>query len=161
MSSSDDLRDQLQGLVDHLHDFTGATAVYIGELTKPIKGFKDGLVEDDDDTAHIIPNAKIEIQMKHASKDHQFLVDKVMKQTEGITYDKLYSDAANPANEEFKKEDPPKHIIIPEVVREPKMHYYRVPKLGSYMAIKLEYDSCLFEDAYDEAIDNYNAVNEK
>lgn len=41
------------------------------------------------------------------------------------------------------------------------MHYYRVPKLGSYMAIKLEYESCLFEDAYDEAIDNYNAVNDK
>lgn len=148
-------------MVDHLHDFTGATAVYIGELTKPIKGFKDGLAEDDDDTAHIIPNAKIEIQLKHASKDHQFLVDQVLKQEEGITYEKLYSDAANPASEEFKKEDPPKHIIIPEVVREPKMHYYRVPKLGSYMAIKLEYESCLFEDAYDEAIDNYNAVNDK
>ena len=37
----------------------------------------------------------------------------------------------------------------------------KVPQLGSYMAIKLEYDSCLFEDAYDDAIDNYNAVNEK
>jgi hypothetical protein len=148
-------------LVDHLHDFTGANAVYIGELTKPIKGFKDGLQEDDDDTAHIIPNAKLEIQWKHASKDHQFLVDKVLKQEEGITYEKLYSDAANPASVEFKKEDPPKHIIIPEVVREPKMHYYKVPKLGSYLAIKLEYESCLFEDAYDEAIDNYNAVNDK
>ena len=41
------------------------------------------------------------------------------------------------------------------------MHYYKVPKLGSYLAIKLEYESCLFEDAYDEAIDNYNAVNDK
>lgn len=41
------------------------------------------------------------------------------------------------------------------------MHYMKVPQLGSYMAIKLEYDSCLFEDAYDDAIDNYNAVNEK
>ena len=55
----------------------------------------------------------------------------------------------------------PKHVVIPEVVREPQMHYYRVPKLGSYMAIKLEYNSCLFEEAYDDAIENYNAVNEK
>jgi len=53
------------------------------------------------------------------------------------------------------------HFIVPEIVREPKMHYYRVPKLGSYLAIKLEYDSCLFEESYDDAIDNYNAVNEK
>lgn len=39
------------------------------------------------------------------------------------------------------------------------MHYYRVPRLGSYMAIKLEYSSCLFEDAYDEAINNYEHIN--
>jgi hypothetical protein len=32
------------------------------------------------------------------------------------------------------------------------MHYYDVPKLGSYMAIKLEYESCLFEDAFDQAL---------
>lgn len=32
------------------------------------------------------------------------------------------------------------------------MHYYDVPKLGSYLAIKLEYESCLFEQAFDEAV---------
>lgn len=141
--------------------------MYVGEVTKPIKGFKDGLQEDDDDTAHIIPNAQSEIQLKHASKDHLSLVDQVLKQEQGITYEKLYSIAVNPQGEEvkkddeFKKDDLPKHIIIPEVVREPKMHYMKVPQLGSYMAIKLEYDSCLFEDAYDDAIYNYNAVNDK
>lgn len=40
------------------------------------------------------------------------------------------------------------------------MHYYQVPRLGSYMAIKLVYNSCLFEDAYDDAISNYEAVNQ-
>ena len=35
------------------------------------------------------------------------------------------------------------------------MHYYDVPKLGSYLAIKLEYQSCLFEQAYDEAVDDF------
>lgn len=42
-----------------------------------------------------------------------------------------------------------------ECVREPRMHYYDVPKLGSYLAIKLEYQSCLFEQAYDEAVDDF------
>jgi hypothetical protein len=55
---------------------------------------------------------------------------------------------------------PLKHIVIDEVVREPKMHFYQVPRLGSYMAIKLEYNSCLFEDSYDDAIANYEAVNQ-
>lgn len=31
------------------------------------------------------------------------------------------------------------HMYVPEVVREPKMHFYRVPRLGSYLAIPLEY----------------------
>jgi hypothetical protein len=89
------------------------------------------------------------------------LVDQVLKQEQGVTYARLFSQATNPAGEVTNPEDMPKHIVIPEVVREPQMHYYRVPKLGSYMAIKLEYNSCLFEEAYDDAIENYNAVNEK
>ena len=40
---------------------------------------------------------------------------------------------------EEEKEVLPKHILIPEVVREPRIHYYDVPKLGSYLTIKLEY----------------------
>ena len=32
------------------------------------------------------------------------------------------------------------------------MYYFKVPKLGSYMAIKLEYQSCLFEEALDEGV---------
>ena len=46
----------------------------------------------------------------------------------------------------------PKHLIVDECVREPRIHYYDVPKLGSYLAIKLEYESCLFENAFDEAV---------
>lgn len=37
------------------------------------------------------------------------------------------------------------------------MHYYRVPRLGSYMAIPLEYNSCLSEKALDQAILDYNS----
>lgn len=46
----------------------------------------------------------------------------------------------------------PKFVFIKEVVREPRMHYFKVPKLGSYLAIRMEYDSCLFEGALDSAI---------
>ena len=38
---------------------------------------------------------------------------------------------------------------MPEVVRDPRVHFYKVPRLGSYMAIRLEYNSCLFEEAFD------------
>ena len=38
------------------------------------------------------------------------------------------------------------------------MHYYRVPRLGSYLAIKMEFQSTLFEEAYDVAAENYIKV---
>jgi hypothetical protein len=43
-------------------------------------------------------------------------------------------------------------VLIPEVVREPRIFYYDVPKLGSYLAIKLEYNTCLFEEAFDAGL---------
>jgi hypothetical protein len=35
-----------------------------------------------------------------------------------------------------------------------------VPRLGSYLAIKLEYSSCLSEESFDFSIQNYNEVND-
>jgi|LauGreDrversion4_2_1035121.scaffolds.fasta_scaffold2194384_1 hypothetical protein len=36
-----------------------------------------------------------------------------------------------------------KHVYVPEVIREPLMSYCKVPRLGSYMAVPLIYESCL------------------
>lgn len=54
----------------------------------------------------------------------------------------------------------PKHIYVPDVVREKDMFYYQVPRLGSYLAVKLEYKSCLFEETYDAAVENYREVDQ-
>lgn len=48
-------------------------------------------------------------------------------------------------------------MIVDECVREPGLHYYDVPKLGSYLAIKLEYESCLSEEAFDAAVVDFIA----
>ncbi len=55
----------------------------------------------------------------------------------------------------------PKHVYVKEVVREPRMHFFKVPKLGSYLAIKLEYDSCLFEEALNTAVVDYLDVKQR
>ena len=47
------------------------------------------------------------------------------------------------------------HIYVPDVVREPQMHFYRVPRLGAFVAVPLEYNSCLFEKALDQSITDY------
>lgn len=51
-----------------------------------------------------------------------------------------------------------RHIYVREVVREPKMHFYQVPRLGCFIAIPLAYNSCLFEDALDNAVLDYITV---
>ena len=106
------------------------------------------------------------------------MVDQILKQDEGITYQALFNGEEEPAAEDAeeepeevdddgnpipkpKKEKPeklPKFKLVDEVVREPNMHYYNVPRLGSYLAIKLEYNSCLFEEAFDDAVVNFGEV---
>ena len=160
VKESKDLTDNLQDLVNHLKSVSESTAVYVGKVVMPIKAIKD----DDDDTAHIDANAVAQIQFSHSDDGHNFMVDKILKQDEGVTYSLFTEEPPVETEEEPKEEEegdeinkfkaPPKpkplrHILVPEVVREPKIHYYTVPRLGSYLAIKLEYNSCLNEEAFD------------
>lgn len=135
---------------------------------KPIKSIK----EDSNDTEHIDPSAAEQIQFMHASGEHEFLVDKILKQDEGITFQELFAtpdaEPDPPADPEVEvdpnapvPEKLPKYIIRDEVVREPKMHYFNVPRLGSYMAIKLEYNSCLSIEAFDAALTDFLDVQVK
>jgi hypothetical protein len=51
-------------------------------------------------------------------------------------------------------DDTPIHVLIKEVIREPRMHYFKVPKLGSYLAIRLEYGSCLHVESFEAGVIN-------
>jgi hypothetical protein len=41
------------------------------------------------------------------------------------------------------------------------MHFFKVPRLGSYLAIRLEYESCLFEDSFDLGLTDYLSMRER
>jgi len=41
------------------------------------------------------------------------------------------------------------------------MHFFKVPKLGSYMAIRLDYESCLTEEALAAAVQDYIEIRHK
>lgn len=53
------------------------------------------------------------------------------------------------------------HLLVKEVVREPRIKFFKVPRLGSYLAIKLEYDSCLNEASFDAAVSDYLEIDSK
>jgi len=165
----------MQDLADFLKDFTKSTACYIGKLVAPKKPIK----EDDDERAHIDPEAANIIQFLNASEGHEYMVDKVLKQEQGLTFD-VFKDPEvaqaeegqqPPAEEEVtaglkspQKEKPevlPRTIYVKEVVREPRMHFFKVPRLGCYMAIRLEYESCLFEESLDAAVVDYIEVRQR
>lgn len=163
---SNDLADQLQSLVDHLQDLTEATAAYVGKVVQPMKAIK----EDSNDNAHLDHESKPQVQFLHATRAHQFMVDKILKQDQGITFGLMAPEPKPeegeeaPEGEEAKPkpaqpaEKLPRFIMVEEVVREPKMHFYQVPRLGSYLAIKMEYESCLFEGAFDAAVLDFQEV---
>ena len=151
-----------------------ATGVYIGKIEK----LKKKISDEDNDTAHIDESAPTIIHYVATCKDHQFMIGIKTKVSEGISYEIFKEseeqppEGASTTNEneeeaaklkeelENKKEEI-KTLFIPEVVREPKIKYYRVPKLGSYLVVALCYTSFLFEDALDKAVENYYATQEK
>lgn len=86
-----------------------------------------------------------------------------------MTHD-VFKFEADPPVEVAEGEEPPpekpiiesfKHVYIKEVVREKRMHFTRVPRLGSYMAIPFIYKSCLFDEALEEAVKDYEITNVK
>jgi len=107
----------------------------------------------------------------------------VLKQDQGITYKSLFlKDGEDEEKEEEPEEKPdeeeegeegvekppkvekerlPKFKLVPEVVEESEISFFNVPKLGSYLAIKMEYESCLFEEAFDAAVIDFLEVNHR
>ena len=89
--------------------------------------------------------------------------DQILLQDQGVTYDLINDEKTSATNKNITdaKDGIPKHLFIEEVVRDKAVKYFQVPKLGSYMAMKLEYQTCLFEDAYEAAVINYQEINEQ
>jgi hypothetical protein len=73
--------------------------VYIGKLVAPTKKIK----EDDDDRAHIDADAQNIIHFLKASKGHEYLVDAILKQDQGLTFD-VFKDPENAPAEEAPAE---------------------------------------------------------
>jgi len=138
-------------MVDFIAENTGATGVYIGKLVQPRKPIED----DAGDNDHIDEEAPKVIQYTHATASHKFMIDRVLTPEVGPITHSCFGEQAEeeePAAEEddvesntalkAKNEDiltTFKHIYVPEVVKESRMWFKRVPRLGSFMAVPLVY----------------------
>jgi len=146
--------------------------VYVGKLVHPAKEIDD----EADDKAHFDEEAPKVIKFIHASKGHEFMQQVVLSEEQaplshsvfkeaedGDADDAAGSEDGDNAGEPKSKDiiESFKHTFVPEVVRESKMHFEKVPRLGCFMAIPLVYNSCLFNEALEEAVEDYQVVSKE
>ena len=140
LAASTDPTDNLGALAQFCQDKIGSTGVYIGELDHPFVEIES----DDDEDAHIDKKAARIIKFKWASENHKDLVvGETLYPTEGVTHD-VFKTEIEEANSDLVEAAERgslltdfQHLYVKEVIREPRMHYWKVPRLGAYMAIPM------------------------
>ena len=75
--------DNLDELSNFLKEFTGATGVYIGRLTYPMREIN----EDDDDRAHLDEENPKVIMFVNSSDDHTFIKGRILRSEQGMSHD--------------------------------------------------------------------------
>lgn len=152
MKESEDPFDRLEDFAEFMHRNTGSTGVYIGQLEAPFKP----IAEDANDEAHLDKASPEIIKFKFANSNHKDLVVGTdLEQNQGLSHSVFEEEVTN-ANLEFDIEGKTDDEIIenfkfkyvPEVVRNSNMYYWKVPRLGSYMAIPMVYKSSLSVSSY-------------
>ena len=166
---SSDPYDNLEELAMYLHENIGATGVYVGQLEKPFIP----IAEDAGEKAHIDEAQPEIIKFKFSNTDHRTIVCGTnLKPGQGITHD-VFNEEFTTKNEAITIETKAtgekdytditkkfKHIFVDEVVREDKMHFWNVPRLGSFMAVPLVYKSSLSVNSLQTAYDDYATYTE-
>jgi len=181
ITTCEDFEDNLNEICEKFKNIIGATGVYISKYDLKRKYPID---PDADENGHIDPSNTKVLQYVNWCKDHSFLHHQFLPPGEGVTYkligkgegDEEEGEGEAPEekkdepeqedDEEEKKEKEPKeeilkHIIIDEVVNEPKMKFFREPRLGCYYAIDIRYQGSMQYSSLLSAIENYKEYKVK
>uniref|UniRef100_K3WZC9 Uncharacterized protein n=1 Tax=Globisporangium ultimum (strain ATCC 200006 / CBS 805.95 / DAOM BR144) TaxID=431595 RepID=K3WZC9_GLOUD len=83
------------------------------------------------------------------------MIDKFVAEERGVTFDvfKEIEDPAAPVDADGNPLPPsvPKYLHIENVLREPRMKFFHVPKLGAYLTKGLKFNSFLHPDVFNDA----------
>ncbi|DBA03368.1 TPA: hypothetical protein N0F65_004645 [Lagenidium giganteum] len=90
-----------------------------------------------------------------SSRSTTVVVDKFVTEEKGITFDvfKEVEDPAAPPDADGNPVPPsiPKYIHVENVLREPRMKYFGIPKLGAFVASGVKYKSYIHQDVFNDA----------
>lgn len=76
------------------------------------------------------------------------MIGKSLPLDKGVTAEAFNLSLEDVEGEEKKK----KFVYVPDVIKNEKIHYFRIPKLGAYMAVPLIYKTYLYETTFDKAL---------
>jgi hypothetical protein len=132
---------------DFLVNYQNLSGVYVCHLD--LQKQEVDLENDDSETSHI--NGKLPKLLHYvaASEKHRYLVGTKFYPEQGITYEVLkpqISDDGVPL--------PLKSIYVPDVIKDSRIHFHKWPKLGAYLAIPMIFNRSLFEDSFDQGLEN-------
>jgi hypothetical protein len=163
LEASLDLDELLGVLAEHLAGGSQASGCYVGLLEK----VKRQITELDDDQAHIDPDAPEVIRYIAASATHQFMIGKTLSEDKGVVTYNIWkapeadddaaaaaSDAEEGAEVAEVKVERLKVEFVADVVNDPRVFYFDVPKLGSYFCLPMTYKSSLLESSFDQGLDD-------
>ena len=89
-----------------------------------------------------------QLQYILASKGQEFMIGQTLKGGEDCKTFGLYIEQEGPEDEDGNPTTVfPTHLHVPNVVRDEKMQFFGVPKIGAYLACPIKFNSYLHEGA--------------
>lgn len=151
-----DVYDLLPKLINHIKDSSFAGAGYVGLLEK----LKRAVTDMDDEKAHIDEEAPLALRYITASNNSGFMVGQILKEEEGQATWSVWKEEEEeePQDDEDQtqvKKPRLKIAFVEDVVNDPRIKFFDVPKLGSYLAAPVTYASCLFESSFDAGVEDF------
>eukprot|EP00825_Cyclidium_porcatum_P010125 TRINITY_DN1518_c0_g4_i2.p1 TRINITY_DN1518_c0_g4~~TRINITY_DN1518_c0_g4_i2.p1 ORF type:complete len:668 (-),score=196.14 TRINITY_DN1518_c0_g4_i2:102-2105(-) len=144
---------------EYLEKTIGLTGVYVGYLNYPVKEIND---DEEDENAHLQTTLPKLINYIGYSASHtELMKGKTLPKEQSVTGEvfKEKEPEEQPPQQNEDEQQPkvvvqkPTYVYIPDVVKEPRMTFFRIPKLGAYIAIPLIYKSCLQEHSFQTALE--------
>lgn len=142
------------------------SGVYIGNYD--YKFVEIDLLDEDDDVAHLdLEKPKI-IQYVGGDKDSlEKLKGKYLPEGQGVTY-QLFNPGEDDAQEDQgsnedgdEKEEITNYIFIPDVVTDGRIHFFEIPRLGSYLAVPIFVRGYLNEMAFNDGLNKISDWKKK
>ena len=153
----------VQDFPDFIRQTLNLSASYVGFLSYPLKEFSE---DDEDPNAHLDMTAEKLIRYIGASQNQKFIIGNTLQPETGITYEAFRppeEEEEQPEDEEegILKGPKPTYVYVEDVTKEPRMVYFRIPRLGAFICNSLSYKSVLNETAFDEGVKERQRVQKE